>query len=644
MKAVILAFIAACGMTASGQQGVTTPVPSVGIQAFAAPPLIDRPKLSPDGLLYAGELSGKGQSMLAVVHVNAADGKSVAVGIGEKNELNDWLWVNDDWLIITVSTTVKYEGEDVRVRRAYGVSARDGKIVPIARESGGQDGANLLWVARDGTPRVLIGIQQSLFTNMDGFYPAVFEVDVSTGRMTMKAKSEKDVMDWYADGEGNVRIGIAYNDLRRTYRMIYREKNGEIFHTIDRANAREGENLTVPALFLADKGKALAYDDSSGFDALYELDLKTMNLGRQVYSIEGYDIGSLHSDATQTQLVGVSYTDTRTHTEWLEPIMARNQRELDGVAGSGARARIVSSDRDGSKFIVHMGAADTPGAYHLFDLNKRLITRLAPVNPELLDSKIAPVSTFRYKTRDGLEVEAILTLPPGRAAKNLPLIVLPHGGPAARDEADWDWWSEYLAYIGYAVVKPNYRGSTGYGTEFQDKGYGQWGLAMQDDLIDAIDHLASAGTVDPKRVCIAGASYGGYAALRAAQRDGARYRCAISYAGVADIADLMRYDSGFLNSGRTRDYRKRSAPDYKGVSPSNFPEQFSIPVLLMHGKRDLTVPVRQSRAMAEKLKKAGKRMRYVEQPLGDHHFSRTEDRLEFLKEMTDFLQANNPAG
>jgi dipeptidyl aminopeptidase/acylaminoacyl peptidase len=166
---------------------------------------------------------------------------------------------------------------------------------------------------------------------------------------------------------------------------------------------------------------------------------------------------------------------------------------------------------------------------------------------------------------------------------------------------------------------------------------------MQDDLNDAVDWAIQQGLADAGRVCIAGGSYGGYAAMRAAQRDGDKFRCAISYAGVSNLAAMVNYNSRFLNSGTRRDWVKEQAPDFRAVSPIHYPEQFSTPILLMHGKKDLRVPVKQSREMAEKLQKAGKDHRYVEQPLGDHHFSRQEDRLQFLKEMESFLAKHNPA-
>ena len=220
---------------------------------------------------------------------------------------------------------------------------------------------------------------------------------------------------------------------------------------------------------------------------------------------------------------------------------------------------------------------------------------------------------------------------------------MPHGGPFARDSESWDWWTQFLADRGYAVIQPNYRGSSGYGTAFARRGEGQWGLAMQDDLNDAVTELARLGIADPKRVCMVGASYGGYAAVRAAQRDGARYRCAVSYAGVSDLNRMMKHTRNYLHSGARSDWLREQAPDLKGVSPLNFPEEFTIPVLLVHGEKDAVVPPVHSRLLADRLKKAGKDVTYIRQPEADHHFSRGEDRLEFLKAMEAFLAKHNPA-
>lgn len=294
--------------------------------------------------------------------------------------------------------------------------------------------------------------------------------------------------------------------------------------------------------------------------------------------------------------------------------------------------------------LVRVGDASQPGSIYYYDAEDSGSMKLfAYLNGAIRSARLGPVSTFRYKARDGLSIEAVLTLPKGRDPKNLPLIVMPHGGPEARDSASYDWWAQFLADRGYAVVQPNYRGSTGYGKKFMDAGDGEWGLKMQDDLNDAVTDLANRGIVDSKRVCIVGASYGGYAAMRGAQRDGTKFRCAISYAGVSDLNGMIRYDSKFLNANAARAGWRQSAPDLKAVSPVNHAADFSTPILIMHGKKDLRVPVAQSRRMVNRLKAAGKSVEYTEQPEGDHHFTREADRVQFLEAIEVFLAKHNPA-
>ena len=240
-------------------------------------------------------------------------------------------------------------------------------------------------------------------------------------------------------------------------------------------------------------------------------------------------------------------------------------------------------------------------------------------------------------------MSAILTLPAGKPAKNLPLIVLPHGGPQARDVESWDFWTQFLADRGYAVIQPNYRGSTGFGKAFLDAGDGQWGLKMQDDVDDARAWAISSGLADGKRTCIAGASYGGYVAMRAAERNPELYRCAISFAGVSDLPAILSHDAKFINGQGTYEYWKSRVADLQAVSPINNAARTGIPILVIHGEKDQRVPISQSKNYVEKLKSAGKDVEYHVQPLGDHNFTREEDRLTFLTQMEAFLDKHNPA-
>jgi dipeptidyl aminopeptidase/acylaminoacyl peptidase len=608
---------------------------------FAKLPFMEGPELSPDGSHVAAKMAIGGKQALVILNL-FDDGKTrtAVVGAGD-NDLVSWQWVNDAWLVARLGNVSKFQNEDFYITRIIGVSADAATINPIAFKEGGQS-ADVIWTAQDGSPRVLMVRQKSVFLDAD-FWPVVEEVDVSTGRLRSVVRGQTDVMRWYADASGTVRMGIGYNDYNRTSRLLYRSDGKESFRTLDRADGRRDEQLTIPFLMTGNKNKSMTMSAPDGYDALHEFDVGSLTVGKRVFGVDGYDIDSVVMTPDGSAVAGVGYTSDRPRMHWFDPALAETQGLLDKAVGDRV-ASIVSMSRDQKRLLVQVGDASQPGGIYYYDAaaggSMRLVSHL---NTAIKSARLGPVTTFRYKAADGLSIEAILTLPKGRDAKNLPLILMPHGGPEARDTASYDWWAQFLADRGYAVVQPNYRGSTGYGGKFLDAGDGEWGLKMQDDLNDAVADLAAKGVIDPKRVCIVGASYGGYAALRAAQRDGDKFRCAISYAGVSDLNGMIRYDSKFLNANASRDGWRQSAPDLKAISPVNHAADFATPILIMHGKKDLRVPVSQSRRMVDRLKAAGKAVEYIEQPEADHHFTREADRVQFLQEIEAFLEKHNPA-
>ncbi len=612
------------------------------IEAFATLPFIEDPRLSPDGTRIAAKVAVDGQQMLVIVDLRKQPNEYRRIGLGE-NDLNWWKWVNDDWLIAGIGGEVPVEGQPFYVRRTAAVSADAKTINIIAKNKAAQGADDVIWIARDGSPIIYLGVQRSLYLNDPGFWPEVERVDVSTGRTSVEVNSKEGVFDWYADANGTVRMGIGYDDNTRQSRLYYRPNRSTSFRVVSKAQEKRGERFLIPSLFLADPGKALAFDDSDGFTKIKEFNLETLQLGETIFETPGYDVDTLYSDATGLALAGVSYTDTRSRVKWIDPELAAVQADIDKAVGTQRVANVISMSRDRKTLLLDVGGPDRMSLYYRFDVHQGVMQLFGKASIAYGGRAFAPVKSIRYKARDGVSIEAVMTLPVGRDPKNLPLILMPHGGPAARDHESWDWMAQFVADRGYAVIQPNYRGSTGYGTDFEEKGQGEWGRAMQDDLNDAVDWMVKEGIADPKRVCIVGASYGGYAAMRAAQRDGEQFRCAVSYAGVSDISWMISYNSQFLNSNRTKAWYKTQVPDLKSVSPINYAAKFSTPILLMHGKMDRRVPVKQSREMAEKLKAAGKNFRYIEQPKGDHFFSREEDRLQFLKELEAFLQLHNPA-
>lgn len=613
------------------------------VEAFAELPFMDDPELSPDGMHIAAKAAIKGEQILVVIDVLGGDKGVRPMKMGE-NDLNWWSWVNNDWLITGLGAESHLPGGNpVYISRVASVSQDMSKMNLIARYSAAQSADDVIWKARDGSPRILLSYQTSIYLNEAGFWPQVDEVNVATGKMRKVVPPHADIMSWRADALGQVRMGVGYNDANRMWKLLYRPDGKSIFKVVDRASRRRDEKMVVPLLFTADPDKAIASDDHEGAEALYEFDLKTLQLGQKIFSVPGFDLGSAVANEGETGLKGVYYTADAPVAHWFDPTLAQIQSDIDKAVGN-RRARIVSISRDNKRMIVHVGNADQPGAFYYYNIDVGTMKLLADVSNSFRSgTRLSPVKTVRYKARDGLEIAAVLTVPAGKEAKALPLILMPHGGPSARDSEQWDWQAQFLANRGYAVLQPNYRGSSGYGTAFAEKGEGQWGLAMQDDLNDAVDWAVKEGIADAKRVCMMGSSYGGYAAMRAAQRDGSRYRCAISYAGVSDLGAMTRYDRRFLNSGTRKDWLKEQAPDFAAVSPINFAAQFSTPILLVHGRKDRRVPVTQSRDMADKLKAAGRSYVYVEQPQADHHFSRQADRLDFLQQVEAFLKQHNPA-
>jgi len=617
------------------------------VEAFAELPMMVEPQLSPNGMHLAARVARNGELLLMIASIADEPNRVRTLSLGE-NDLNWWRWVNDDWLIAGIGSETSVQGMPWSISRVASIKRDGSKINILAKNVAAQNGDDVIWVASDGSPRILLAYQSSIYDDEAGFWPQVDEVDVTNGRMRPVVQPRRNVMSWYADATGAVRMGVGYEDTTRMAKLLYRDDGRSNFRVIDRANRRRDESMVVPMLFTADPGKAIASDDHEGTNALYEYDLTRLELGKKIFAAPGFDIDGIERDTAGTGLAGVRYTADGPEVHWFDEGLAKIQADIDKAVGAQRRARIVSASRDHQRMIVHVGSADQPGTYYYYDTSAGVMSSLSKISQNFGPGiHLSPVRTIRYKARDGLEITAVLTLPAGRDPKNLPLILMPHGGPFARDSEEWDWWVQFLAYRGYAVLQPNYRGSSGYGTALAEKGEGQWGLAMQDDLNDAVDWAVKEGIADAKRVCIVGASYGGYAAMRGAQRDGGRYRCAISYAGVSDLSAMMRYDGRFLNHGTRKDWMKQQAPDFASVSPINFAGQLSTPILLMHGRKDRRVQVSQSREMAEKLKAAGKIAGrdyiYVEQPLADHFFSRQADRLDFLQRMDAFLKEHNPA-
>ena len=350
-------------------------------------------------------------------------------------------------------------------------------------------------------------------------------------------------------------------------------------------------------------------------------------------------------------LIGASTEgeDGRTY-KFLDPAAEGAWRSVS-VAFRNKRVQFVSWSEDMRQMVVLTEGAGDPGTYQLVDLDRRtaeIVGSRYPLTPEQV-GEVRPIS---YEAADGMRIPGYLTLPPGVTdPKDLPLVVLPHGGPASRDTLGFDWWAQGLASRGYAVLQPNFRGSDGLGQAHLEAGYGQWGRKMQTDLSDGVRWLASQGIVDPKWVCIVGASYGGYAAMAGPTIDPGVYRCAVAVAGVSDLRAMVQWSSsqaGARDAPAVRYWNRFMGADRLGdrdldaISPAKLADRADAPILLLHGRDDTVVPFVQSRMFADALKAAGKPYELIELNGEDHWLSRAETRQRMLNETVRFLETHNP--
>ena len=308
---------------------------------------------------------------------------------------------------------------------------------------------------------------------------------------------------------------------------------------------------------------------------------------------------------------------------------------------------MYGSSLDGTKTLARVETPSSPPVYYLVDFTAHRADIAAEEYPALSGVALGEVKEFSYKARDGTAIPAYLTTPATKSSKPIPLVVLPHGGPQARDYLTFDWLPQFLASRGYAVLQPQFRGSTGFGDAFREAGYRQWGGLMQDDVTDGVRAMIEQGVADPRRVCIVGASYGGYAALMGAAFTPDLYSCAVSISGVTDLPALMRETvpiyGGTLSTTLSIWKARIGAPNDSNLaakSPINAVQSIKVPILIIYGTGDGVVPNEQSERMARVLKAAGKNVTVAVLAGEDHWLSRTDARVQVLKELEAFLGKN----
>jgi TonB family protein len=628
---------AAAAAPAPHPGGDAGPVP---LDALAEIPFISDPLISPDGKRIVAKVNSNGQEALAVYDL-AAGPTAQPVFIDHPGTVRSLAWAGSDRVLVGCHLfTLMIGSVPLTLTRLVVFDMKTKKPVNIEVGKGFIHDA-VIFTDPDGR-YILLAAQKDAASP-----PSVDRVDLATGQAVEVQKRKEGVWSWFADGTGTIRGGIGYEEHGWT---VYRRDpaSGDVRKAATGKfdPKRETAIDSIQLLPAADTG-IIVSNERTGRFGVYKFDLNAKAIGEPVFEDPRADVKHVDLAADGASVESVTYEDDKPRVVWFNAELKQIQGQIDRTF-PGKVNRIVNYSRDRNVVLVWTGSADDPGAYYVFDRKARRMNAFAAPYEKLVDRKLGTTAPVEYKARDGLAIPGYLTLPPGRTAKNLPLILMPHGGPFARASYEFDPVVQMLATRGYAVLQPNFRGSTGFGRDFVERGYGQWGEAMQDDLDDGVAWLAGQGVIDPKRVCILGGSYGGYAALWGAIRSPDRYRCAVSFAGVTDIRAMLKWDSGSLFANRYfKQWRKKvegeEKRDLASLSPLQQQERLKIPVLIAHGESDSNVPVAQSKQLVAALKARGAVVQAAFYPGEGHGFSASEDLLDYLRRVAAFLDVHNPA-
>ncbi|WP_177175865.1 alpha/beta hydrolase family protein [Sphingopyxis sp. YR583] len=641
-----VAFLLSPGALAAAEAEVPqappafTPLPT---SVFAELPFVEDIDLSPDGTHIAGLFGIGGEQRIMMMPLQGDRSKSVRIAVPDQTQVAWIRWVGNDNIVVGLYALMPVETDRWYISRVIGINRGTGKITKLLWDSGGQNASDVLWIPSDGSTEILVAAQNSIYGNDPEFWPTVYRVDVASARKRVVERPRANVNDWGADHLGQVRFGIGYRDSDTQSTLLFRSHGEGTLRVIDRAKLGAEEELTVPFHFVPGSNNGFVIKPiEDGRSAVVEVDIPTGKDVRTVYAADKADVEGVLTDSNGSKLLGVRTSDRSDPLHWIDPAMAAHQKTLE-AASPHSKVRIESISADQSKMLVRFSTPDNPGLLFFFDAATGELARLAAMNEAIGGKRLSRGRMVRYKARDGLEIEGVLTMPRGRRDKDLPFIVMPHGGPWGHDELSYDYWAQFLAERGYAVLQPNFRGSTGYGAAFEKAGQGQMGFAMQDDVTDGVQWAVKEGIADPKRVCIVGGSYGGYAAMWGIAKDPDLYRCAVSINGVANLRREVNDFGGLMRERLYRTQWQKMTPDFAAVSPINAIARIKAPLLLVHGRKDVTVDHVQSARMYSAMTKAGKTVEFVSVPLADHYFTRQADRMTLLTSIESFLAKHNPA-
>jgi dipeptidyl aminopeptidase/acylaminoacyl peptidase len=627
--------------------------------AFGAREAVLDVALSPSGRKVAFIAPGPGRStLLYTVDVGSDAEPFMALSAdGKPERLSGCGWVSDQRLICTIYMVVDTinPGQAMGATRLVAVNSDGSNLKLVSRRTRSDD----LYVAQSGGEvidwqpgnegSILMGreyvpegkIGSHIEDKREGY--GVDRIDTANLQSRIVEPAKPNASDYISDGRGNIRImamtdvsgATGYSSGKVNY--YYRTKASRDWKTLGTYNYNDDSGF-YPIAVDPDLDVAYGYKQGAGGrQALYSVALDGSKKETPVFTHPQVDVDGTVRIGRARRVVGATYALEKREAVYFDPALAALGKSLSKALPGLPLIRFVDSSVDESKLLLWAGSDTDSGRYYLYDKPAKQLGELMLSRPPLEGVKLATVKPVRYKAADGTEVPAYLTLPPGSSGKNVPALVMPHGGPSARDEWGFDWLAQFFANRGYAVLQPNYRGSSGYGDAWYRKnGFQSWRTAIG-DVNDAGRWLVSQGIADPARLAIVGWSYGGYAALQSEVLDPGLYKAVVAVAPVTDLATLVKDSAEFTNYRLVRNF-VGTGPHLREGSPAQNVGKIKVPVLLFHGDMDLNVGINQSRMMQGRLKDAGVQSELVVYDGLDHQLEDSMARADMLRRSDAFLR------
>ncbi|HEY4069936.1 MAG TPA: S9 family peptidase [Sphingomicrobium sp.] len=623
-------------------------------KAFGSREAVIAPRLSPDGSSVMYLTPGPGPKTYAAIS-NLSTGKltvmTAADGTPERLHWCDYS--AQDRAVCLVSGTAERSGELLGFERliSMNIDGKEPKLLgqPESEYDAGlrQFDANVLDWGKRTDGKLLMAreympeagkIGSNIVRTKSGL--GVDLIDTRSLRADHVEPPKDAASDYISDGRGNVRImrvdeTKAVGTLTGRIKYFYRTPDSREWKTL--VDYADWQQQIQPLAVDADIDALYALKKRNGRYALYAIQLDGSGAETLIASNPQVDIDNVVRIGDGLKVIGYTYADESRHAEYFDPEFKALAASLSKALPNLPLVDFVDSSADGRKLLIFAGSDTDPGRYYLFDRDKKALNEAMLERPELQGRTLAEQESVTVPGSDGAQIPAYLTLPPGKTtAKGLPAVVLPHGGPSARDEWGFDWLPQFLAARGYAVLQPEYRGSAGYGQTWENvNGFVNWRTSMS-DIAASTRWLASQGIADPKRIAIVGWSYGGYAALMEAETDPSLYKAVVAVAPVTDLG-LLKQDSANYTNAQMVDEFVGSGPHIVEGSPLRHADKIQVPVLLAHGDMDQNVRVWHSQKMADALQGGGKKVEFLQYKGLNHQLDDSTARTELLTHIGSLL-------